>query len=178
MTRNETILSLEPQVHRLTHLMHRTVPHTITFDDLVGHAWIGAIQAVDRFDPNAGFRLATFADRRIKGAMLDYLRRLDICTREQRRQARLQGVPVPFSQVSYDHLEGEPRCLIEDAKDHTISVDILKLMQVLKPRERQAVKMYYWYEMSQAEIATAMGCHFSNISQVLCAAKKRMAAAA
>jgi RNA polymerase sigma factor FliA len=85
LTRDELILSLAPQVNGAVRRLQESLPRQVTHDDLIGHAWIGAAQAVDSFKPNHGVELGAFAQNRIRGAMLDYLRSLDTNTREERR---------------------------------------------------------------------------------------------
>jgi RNA polymerase sigma factor FliA len=57
----------------------------VTRDDLVGHAIVGLIDAVERFDPSRGVRFETYAVVRIRGAVVDTLRRLDWAPRSLRR---------------------------------------------------------------------------------------------
>jgi RNA polymerase sigma factor for flagellar operon FliA len=65
--------------------MHRRCPPQVELDDLVSAGILGLIQAVDRFRPERGCLLKTLAEHRIRGAILDYLRRLDPLTRSARR---------------------------------------------------------------------------------------------
>lgn len=58
---------------------------SITRDDLIGHAILGLIEAIERFDPERGVCFEAFASRRIRGAVQDVLRRLDWAPRSVRR---------------------------------------------------------------------------------------------
>ena len=58
------------------------------FDDLVGAGTIGLIQAVDKFDASRGLAFSTFAAPRIRGSMLDDLRRRDHAPRSVRKKQR------------------------------------------------------------------------------------------
>lgn len=82
--REELILSHMPQVKLLAHRLHRRCPR-VEFDDLMSVGTIGLIQAVDRFDPDRQLKLKTLAEHRIRGALLDYLRRIDPLPRSVRR---------------------------------------------------------------------------------------------
>ncbi len=55
------------------------------FEDRVQAGWIGAIGAVEHFDPTRGVALQTYAEHRIRGAILDSLRELDHLSRWTRR---------------------------------------------------------------------------------------------
>jgi RNA polymerase sigma factor for flagellar operon FliA len=64
------------------------LPPGIEVDDLVGAGMIGLIDAADKFDPSRGARFRTYAERRIRGSILDHLRSLDWAPRSLRRRAR------------------------------------------------------------------------------------------
>ena len=57
-------------------------------EDLYGAGTTGLIAAAKRFDPSQGCSFSTYATTRIRGAVLDELRRLDVCTRRARAKAR------------------------------------------------------------------------------------------
>ena len=63
------------------------MPHSIELGDLVQDGMIGLIDAVCRFDEGRGIKFETFAERRVRGAMIDALRR-DAWPRGVRRQRR------------------------------------------------------------------------------------------
>lgn len=64
--------------------------HTLSLEreDAMGYGIEGLIQAVDAFDPSRGTSFASFAVRRIRGAILDAIRRQDPLPRSLRRSAR------------------------------------------------------------------------------------------
>jgi RNA polymerase sigma factor for flagellar operon FliA len=66
----------------------RTVPAHIDADDLYSIGLTGLVSAVRKFNPIQGRTFAGFAALRIRGAMLDELRRLDTCSRRARARAR------------------------------------------------------------------------------------------
>jgi RNA polymerase sigma factor for flagellar operon FliA len=63
------------------------MPHSIELGDLVQDGMIGLIDAACRFDEDRGIKFETFAERRVRGAMIDALRR-DAWPRGVRRQRR------------------------------------------------------------------------------------------
>lgn len=65
-------------VRCISRAMHEHLPRWIDLDDLLSVGTVGLIKAVDDFDPARGARLQTYARYRIRGAILDELRRLDI----------------------------------------------------------------------------------------------------
>ncbi len=63
------------------------MPHSIDIGDLVQDGVIGLIDAANRFDADRGIKFETFAERRVRGAMIDALRK-DAWPRGVRRQRR------------------------------------------------------------------------------------------
>jgi len=62
----------------ISRAIHEHLPQWIDLEDLVSVGTMGLIKAVDDFDASKGARLETYARYRIRGAILDELRRLDI----------------------------------------------------------------------------------------------------
>lgn len=70
----------------------RLPPH-IELDDLISSGIVGLLDALDRFDNSRGIKFKTYAEFRIRGAMLDYLREMDWFPRSVRQRAtNLQNV--------------------------------------------------------------------------------------
>lgn len=86
--RERLILDHLPQVRLIARKIHERLPETICFDDLISAGVIGLINAVDHFDPSQNVKLKTYAEFRIRGAILDSLREIDWAPRMRRRQAR------------------------------------------------------------------------------------------
>ena len=64
-----------PFVEALARRMAASMPHSIDLGDLVQDGMIGLIDAAHRFDESRGIKFETFAERRVRGAMIDALRR-------------------------------------------------------------------------------------------------------
>jgi RNA polymerase sigma factor for flagellar operon FliA len=84
---NRRIVSGLPFVEALARRMAATMPNSIDVGDLVQDGMIGLIDAANRFDEDRGIKFETFAERRVRGAMIDALRR-DAWPRGVRRQRR------------------------------------------------------------------------------------------
>jgi len=74
-------------VESLARRMAATMPHSIELGDLVQDGVLGLIDAARRFDEDRGIKFETFAERRVRGAMIDALRR-DAWPRGVRRVRR------------------------------------------------------------------------------------------
>jgi RNA polymerase sigma factor for flagellar operon FliA len=85
---NELVVAHEPLVKRIAfHLMSR-LPASVQVDDLIQAGMIGLIEASRKFDPEQGASFETYAGIRIRGAMLDEIRRTDWTPRSVHRKAR------------------------------------------------------------------------------------------
>lgn len=65
-----------------------SMPSFIDFDDLVSYGIFGLIDAIEKYDPGTNIKFVTYAQTRIRGAILDRLRELDWAPRTVRSQAK------------------------------------------------------------------------------------------
>src|ERR1022692_565 len=86
--RERLILEHLPQVRLVARKIHERLPESICFDDLLSAGVIGLINAIDNFDPRQNVKLRTYAEFRIRGAILDSLRETDWAPRMKRKLAR------------------------------------------------------------------------------------------
>ena len=86
-SQNRRIIASLPFVEALARRMAASMPNSIDIGDLVQDGVIGLIDAAHRFDEGRGIKFETFAERRVRGAMIDALRR-DAWPRGVRRQRR------------------------------------------------------------------------------------------
>src|ERR1043166_8508178 len=71
----ERIAAGLPFVESLARRVASSMPHSIELGDLVQDGMLGLIDAAFRFDEARGIKFETFAERRVRGAMIDALRR-------------------------------------------------------------------------------------------------------
>ena len=83
----DRIESSLPFVETLARRVAASMPHSIELGDLVQDGMLGLIDAAHRFDESRGIKFETFAERRVRGAMIDALRR-DAWPRGVRRMRR------------------------------------------------------------------------------------------
>lgn len=88
-TRDELILEHLPQVRLIARRIHERLPVSVSLDDLISTGVLGLIAAIDRYDPKHHVKLKTYAEYKIRGAILDGLRVLDWAPRQQRKRAKL-----------------------------------------------------------------------------------------
>src|SRR5512134_3090785 len=86
-SQQERVAAGLPFVESLARRMASTMPHSIDLGDLVQDGVLGLMDAANRFDEARGIKFETFAERRVRGAMIDALRR-DAWPRGVRRVRR------------------------------------------------------------------------------------------
>ncbi|HEX9595756.1 MAG TPA: sigma-70 family RNA polymerase sigma factor, partial [Anaerolineales bacterium] len=75
--REAIILRYVPLVHFVLGRLGISRQSSDDYDDLVGNGLLGLIDAVDRFDAGHGAQFSTYATLRIRGEILDHLRKMD-----------------------------------------------------------------------------------------------------
>src|SRR3984957_3064057 len=86
--RERLILEHLPQVRLIARRIHERLPESVNLEDLISTGTIGLIAAIDRFDPRHNVKLKTYAEYKIRGAILDSLRGLDWAPRQQRKRSK------------------------------------------------------------------------------------------
>jgi len=86
--REQLILEHLPQVRLIARRIHDRLPESVSMDDLVSTGIVGLISAIDRFDASHNVKLKTYAEYKIRGAILDSLRGLDWAPRQQRKRSK------------------------------------------------------------------------------------------
>ena len=84
---NRRVVAGLPFVEALARRMAASMPNSIDIGDLVQDGVLGLIDAANRFDESRNIKFETFAERRVRGAMIDALRK-DAWPRGVRRQRR------------------------------------------------------------------------------------------
>jgi RNA polymerase sigma factor for flagellar operon FliA len=95
--RDEIIVKYAYLVKYIAGRMAMRVPPSVSFDELVSAGTLGLIHAVDRFDPGKQTDIKTFAEYRIRGAILDELRSMDWYSRSMRK--RIQEIEAAVRTV-------------------------------------------------------------------------------
>jgi RNA polymerase sigma factor for flagellar operon FliA len=86
--RERLILEHMPQVRLIARRIQERLPQHISLDDLVSTGVLGLIAAIDHFDERHKVKLKTYAEYKIRSAILDSLREMDWVPRQKRRKAR------------------------------------------------------------------------------------------
>jgi RNA polymerase sigma factor for flagellar operon FliA len=106
-------------VRKIASRMARNLPSHVALDDLVGAGILGLIDAMERYDPEKAERFETFAEFRVKGAILDELRRYDIMA----RNARLKSKRLARKTQELTAVLGRPPSDVEMAKSLELTIE-------------------------------------------------------
>ncbi len=86
--REEIIIEYSPLVKLVAGRLNMYLGYNVEFDDLCGYGVFGLIDAVDKFDPSKEVKFETYASLRIRGSILDYVRKMDWIPRSVRQKQR------------------------------------------------------------------------------------------
>ena len=90
-----------PLVQRIARRLARRLPPHVCVEDLISAGVVGLLEAMQRFDTQRATEFASYAEFRIKGAILDELRRGDMMARDARTEMkRIESVMAELSQHS------------------------------------------------------------------------------
>ncbi len=112
--RDELILACTPLIKYIAMRLASKLPSNVALDDLMSCGILGLIDAIDKFDPEKNVKFKTYAEFRIRGAMLDELRSLDWIPRSVRRK-------MTELEKAYDRLEKK---LGRPASDEEVAADL------------------------------------------------------
>ncbi|MBH1942015.1 FliA/WhiG family RNA polymerase sigma factor [Mobilitalea sibirica] len=99
--------------------------YNVEYDDLVGYGTFGLIDAIDKFDYSKGVKFETYASLRIRGAILDQIRKMDWIPRSIRQKQRKMDLAYQNLELKYGRSANDE----EIAKELEISVDELETWQ-------------------------------------------------
>ena len=120
--RNHLVMQELPQVYYLASRIRERMPKTVDLEDLVQAGVIGLIEACRSYDSSKDAQFSTFAKFRIRGAILDSLRKLDWGSRTLRRKGR----EIALSIARLESALGRPPLEEEIAADMNIKLDELQ----------------------------------------------------
>src|SRR5271168_4120678 len=106
-SREELILEHLSQVKLIARRIHERLPVSVSLDDLISTGVLGLISAIDRYDASHDVKLKTYAEYKIRGAILDSLRGLDWAPRQQRKRSKLIEAAISVVEQRLHRTPGE-----------------------------------------------------------------------
>ncbi len=146
------------------------LPASVGEEDLFSAGMVGLLSAARSYDPNRGAEFKTYAYHRIRGAILDELRRLDFLPRSQRERNRRIGrespglVPLPTDEDGQECLEAAPERQAVDNED--LLARLREEIDRLPARMRTVMALYHYEGLKMREIGERLGLTESRVSQI------------
>lgn len=122
-TRDALIVHYADLVKYVASRVAAGLPQSVDQNDLVSYGIFGLIDAIEKFDPDRGYKFETYALARVKGAILDELRSIDWVPRSIRAKARaIDKATVKLEaelhrQPTEDELAGELDVPVDQLQD-------------------------------------------------------------
>ncbi|WP_062202990.1 sigma-70 family RNA polymerase sigma factor [Demequina salsinemoris] len=221
--RDTIITDYAPLVTHVASRMIGRLPESVELGDLVSYGMFGLIDAVEKFEPERGFKFETYASQRIRGAIIDELRAADWVPRSVRAKARavetatrqleqrLQGrvtdemiaeqlewqtaeVRTVRAQVALSHVAaldtlggvGDDVTALDtvaalavpgasrSVEHHETRSLLADAVQQVREREQEVLRLYYYENLTLAQIGKILGVTESRVSQIHSAAVKKL----
>jgi RNA polymerase sigma factor for flagellar operon FliA len=86
--RDALITETLPLIKHIAHRVATRLPSNIELQDLINAGVLGLLDAIEKFEPERNVKFKTYAEVRIRGAILDSLRNLDWAPRSLRKKSR------------------------------------------------------------------------------------------
>ena len=128
-------------------------------DDLASAAFLGLIDAVDRFEPGRGVPFEAYASLRIRGAIIDELRRID----ERGRSTAAAALPRAISldglaEDDWRHFLATPGDGVDEKfENEDLRGRVEGALRDLPPRQREVLARYYAEALTLRQAGQRMG---------------------
>jgi len=165
-----------------TNLVHYVIHHSkfinlnvVEEKDYFQFGVEGLSEAIDRFDPDYGTKFETYAIQRIRGKIIDELRKLQIKPRTNYTDEN----KVVYRNVSLNHqydgeegytlaevIPSEAKTPEEDYQKSEQKEFLKEAIKELNERDRLIISLYYYEEMNYKDIAEVLNITVSRVSQI------------
>lgn len=119
--REQIIIEYAPLVKLVAGRLSMYLGYNVEYDDLVGYGIFGLIDAIDKFDYGKGIKFETYASLRIRGSILDQIRKMDWIPRSLRQKQKKIDSAMNKLETELGRVPSDE----ELAKELEISVDEL-----------------------------------------------------
>jgi RNA polymerase sigma factor FliA len=111
--REELILEHLPQVNWIASRIYEKLPASVELDDLISAGIVGLLAAIDRFDPKHNASLKTYAEYKIRGAILDSIRGLDGIPAHKRKRLKLVQAAIQCAEHNLQRSPDEEEIAVQ-----------------------------------------------------------------
>ena len=194
--REQIIVEYAPLVKIIAGRLSIYLGNNVEYDDLVGYGVFGLIDAIDKYDAGKDVKFETYASLRIRGSILDQIRRMDSATDEllcEELEISSDELMVWQSQLNITNLmslnefmeQGSEPAMDTVGNSHFIQPEdevsqeelkekLSEALSLLTEKERKVILLYYYEELTLKEISAIMEVSESRVSQLHTKALNKM----
>ncbi len=166
-----------PLVRKIASSIYKRLPDYagVEFEDLVGVGYVGLMEAKHHFDEEKNASFGTYASIIIRGRILDYLRSLDVRTKEEKKEEINRRKTISIEEFLSDSVK-EDRLSFLGTEDNNILERIEKeelvnlvaeaIDSVLNDSEKLVLSLFFKEGLKQREIADIMELTPARITQI------------
>jgi RNA polymerase sigma factor for flagellar operon FliA len=171
------ITKYEAEIEQWRHLVWYVVnrikprlPVSVSEDELFAAGMYGLMRAARSYDASRGAGFKTYAYHRIRGSILDDLRRLDYLPRSMRDKAKANGVDppsmlsIPTDEDGHESLAARP--VAQQAEADDMHVILHEAIDNLPEKMRIVMSLYYREGVKMREIGERLLLTESRVSQI------------
>jgi RNA polymerase sigma factor for flagellar operon FliA len=173
--RKQIILNYTNLVHYVIHHSKFVAMNIFDDRDYFQFGIEGLHEAIERFDPEFGTKFETYAIQRIRGKIIDEIRKVQIKPRVDK-----DGEPIyQYSNVSlnqsinheegsmlYEMIPAEVETPVEETEKKEIKKSLIEAIKKLNERDRLIITLYYYEHLSYKEISDTLNISVSRVSQI------------
>ena len=184
--REQIIIEYAPLVKVVAGRLSMYLGNNVEFDDLVSYGVFGLIDAIDKFDLGKDVKFETYASLRIRGSILDQIRKMDWIPRTVRqKQKKIDELVDWQSQLKVTNVvslnefveQGTEPAMDTHRNSHFIQPEemiskqelkqmLSEALETLTEKERKVVLMYYYEDLTLKEISMVLEVSESRVSQL------------
>ena len=188
--REQIIIEYAPLVKIVAGRLSMYLGGNVEYEDLVSYGVFGLIDAIDKFDTNKDVKFETYASLRIRGSILDQIRKMDWIPRTVRQRQRkideaIKSLEARTGKTPTDEMLAEElgvsgeELLSWQSQLKVIAETELKrmlkdAMQLLTEKEQKVILLYYYEDLTLKEISRVLEVSESRISQLHTKALQKM----
>jgi RNA polymerase sigma factor for flagellar operon FliA len=174
-----------PLVKKIASSIYKRLPDysEVEFEDLVGVGYIGLMEAKHNFDENKKTSFGTYASILIRGRILDYLRSLDVRTKEEKEEGINKRKTLSIEEFINESIKEDRLSFLgTDEENPFNSIERKELMEliakaidsVLNDNEKIVLSLFFKEGLKQREIADIMNITPARVTQIKKAALKKI----
>jgi RNA polymerase sigma factor for flagellar operon FliA len=178
--RERLIIEHLPQVRLIARKIHERLPESVTLDDLLSAGVVGLIHAIDNYDQAQNVKLRTYAEYRIRGAILDSLRASDWAPRMKRKLAKTLEAGLARAEQRFGRVPEEAEIAaelgmpVEEYRMRLSEVAALDIGELEFLRDERETPILLKYVSTPEEESPALQLEKSELERLIAAAIDRI----